>query len=215
MTETFSVEVWSDVVCPFCYLGSAQLSQALALFEHKDDVTVLHHAFELDPNTPLGLTESLEELVAHKYSMPVEKARELHHRLEAQAADFDMTWSFATAKPTNTFDAHRLIALAATQGRSDEMSRRLFKAYFSEGLVISNHDQLNVLADEAGVDGASRLWESEDFVEEVRNDEAAAMELGITGVPAILVDKRFLVLGAQGSEQILDVLCRAWERRSA
>src|SRR5665213_2188735 len=119
MAETFSVEVWSDVICPFCYLGSRQLDLAIERFEHADDVVVTPHAFELDPNTPLGFSQTLEELVATKYAMPVEKARELHHRLEAQAQELDITLSFASAKPTNTFDAHRLIALSATQGLSE------------------------------------------------------------------------------------------------
>ncbi|HEY5103699.1 MAG TPA: DsbA family oxidoreductase [Acidimicrobiales bacterium] len=215
MTETFSIDVWSDVVCPFCYLGTRQLEQALEQFEHRDEVMVSHHAFELDPHTPLGLDQTLEELVATKYDMPVERARELHHRLEAQAQELGVTMAFDTARPTNTFDAHRLIALSTTQGLSEPMSQRLFRAYFSEGLLISDHEQLNKLAGEVGVADAPALWMSDAFTSEVRADETSAMELGITGVPAFLVDSKFMVLGAQGSEQILDVLRRAWERRAA
>jgi len=215
MAESISIDVWSDVICPFCYLGSRQLHRAIERFEHANDVVVTHHAFELDPNTPLGFSQTLEELVAHKYAMPVEKARELHHRLEAQAEEFDMTWSFASAKPTNTFDAHRLIALSATQGLSERMSQRLFKAYFSDGHVISDHGQLNELARDVGVTNASALWKSDAFNDEVRADEASANELGITGVPAILIDKKFMVLGAQGVDQMVDVLRRAWDRRAA
>jgi predicted DsbA family dithiol-disulfide isomerase len=215
MAESFSIDVWSDVLCPFCYLGSRQLAEALARFEHASDVVLTHHAFELDPNTPLGVTHTLEELVANKYNMPVEKARELHHRLEAQAHELGVTMNFARAKPTNSFDAHRLIALSATQGLSDLMSQRLFQAYFSEGLVISDHEQLNALANEVGVTGAPALWTSDAYSAEVRADEVAANELGITGVPAILIDQKFMVLGAQGVDQMLDVLRRAWERRAA
>lgn len=215
MAETFSIDVWSDVVCPFCYLGARQLEQALEQFEHRDEAAVSYHAFELDPNTPLGLDQTLEELVAKKYDMPVERARELHHRLEAQAQELGVTMAFDTARPTNTFDAHRLIALSATQGLSGPMSQRLFKAYFSEGLLISDHDQLNELASEVGVVDAPTLWMNDVFANEVRADENAAMELGITGVPALLIDSKFMVLGAQGSEQILDVLRRAWARRAA
>ncbi|HVB50950.1 MAG TPA: DsbA family oxidoreductase [Acidimicrobiales bacterium] len=215
MAETMSVDLWSDVICPFCYLGSRQLGRAIAQFEHGRDVVVIHHAFELDPNTPLDFTQTLEELVATKYAMPVEKARELHRRLEAQAQEFDMTWSFASAKPTNSFDAHRLIALSATQGLSAAMSQRLFQAYFSDGLLISDRGQLNELARAVGVVNASSLWESDAFSAEVRADETSANELGITGVPAILIDEKFMVLGAQGVDQMVDVLRRAWERRAA
>jgi len=215
MAETFSIDVWSDVVCPFCYLGTRQLEQALEQFEHRDKVVIAHHAFELDPNTPLGLDQTLEELVARKYDMPVERARELHHRLEDQAKALGVTMAFARARPTNTFDAHRLIALSAAQGLSEPMSQRLFRAYFSEGLLISDHDELNRLASEIGVTDAPTLWESDAFTSEVRADEKSAMELGITGVPALLIDSKFMVLGAQGVEQMLDVLRRAWERRAA
>lgn len=215
MAETFSIDVWSDVVCPFCYLGARQLDQALEQFEHRDEVVLAHHAFELDPNTPLGLNQTLEELVATKYDMPVERARALHDRLQAQAQALGVTMAFDKARPTNTFDAHRLIALSATQGLSDPMSKRLFRAYFSEGLLISDHDQLNELASEVGVSDAPSLWKSDVFTSEVRADERSAMELGITGVPALLIDSKFMVLGAQGVEQILDVLRRAWERRAA
>jgi predicted DsbA family dithiol-disulfide isomerase len=215
MAETLSIEVWSDVVCPFCYLGSRQLALALERFEHRDDVVLSHHAFELDPHTPLALNLSLEELVAKKYDMPVERARELHHRLEAQAEELGVTLSFNKARPTNTFDAHRLIALSSSQGLSEAMSQRLFRAYFSEGLLISDHDQLNELASEVGVNDAASLWESDAYASEVRADETSALELGITGVPAALVDSKFMILGAQGVEQMLDVLRRAWERRAA
>jgi predicted DsbA family dithiol-disulfide isomerase len=215
MTETFCVDVWSDVVCPFCYLGSRQLARALEQFEHVSDVEVQHHAFELDPRTPLTINESLEELVARKYAMPVEQARGLHERLEAQANELGVTLSFASARPTNSLDAHRLIALSATQGRSELMSQRLFKAYFTDGLLISDRAVLAELALEVGVSDAATLFESDVFTSEVRSDEAWANELGITGVPAILVDKKFMVLGAQGEEKMLDVLRRAWERREA
>lgn len=215
MTDTFSIDIWSDIICPFCYLGSRQLTLALETFEHRDDVVVNHHAFELDPHTPKNLATSLTQLVAEKYAMPVEKAEALHQRLEAQAHELGMTWSMSTAKPTNTFDAHRLIALASTQGLSDEMSERLFAAYFSEGLLISDHERLSELANDVGVTDASSLWASDAYSMDVRADERTAQELGVTGVPAILIDNKFMVLGAQGTEKIADVLRRAWERRAA
>ncbi|HUY16475.1 MAG TPA: DsbA family oxidoreductase [Acidimicrobiales bacterium] len=215
MASTFSIDIWSDVVCPFCYLGSRQLDLALETFEHRDEVVVTHRAFELDPHTPRDLETSLAQLVADKYAMPVQQAESLHQRLETQARELGMTWSMATAKPTNTFDAHRLIALAATQGLSDEMSERLFRAYFSESLLISDHECLCNLASEVGVTDASSLWATDAYSLDVRADESAAQELGVTGVPAILIDNKFLVLGAQGTDKIADVLRRAWERRAA
>ena len=215
VVTTFSIDVWSDVVCPFCYLGTRQLALALDDFAHRDDVVVNHHAFELDPHTPKDLSIPLAQLVADKYALSVEKAEALHHRLESQAHDLGMTWSMATAKPTNTFDAHRLIALATTQGLAGEMNERLFAAYFSDGLLISDHECLCELANEVGVIDASTLWATDAYSMDVRADESAAQELGITGVPAMLVDNKFMVLGAQGVDKIADVLRRAWERRAA
>jgi protein disulfide-isomerase len=214
VSAPFSIDLWSDVVCPFCYLGSRQLTDALELFDQRDDVVLRHHAFELDPNSPASFDRTLDELVASKYSMPLERALELHRRLESQAEELGMTWSMATAKPSNTFDAHRLIALAASQGLENEMSQRLFSSYFSEGALLSDHDQLNTLANEVGVLDAPLLWETEAFARDVRRDEASAQELGITGVPALLVDNKFMILGAQGVEHIVDVLRRAWARRA-
>jgi predicted DsbA family dithiol-disulfide isomerase len=191
------------------------LTAALETFEHRDDVVVRHHAFELDPSKRAAIGRPLEELVAEKYQIPVERSRELHAQLEEQAATYGMTWSFADAKSTNSFDAHRLIALSSTQGLGEAMSQRLFAAYFSDGLLISHRDVLNALAAEVGVEGANALWASDAFTEVVRADEAQAVELGISGVPAMLMDHKFMVLGAQGTDKIADVLRRAWQRQDA
>lgn len=213
MPDTLFVDLWSDVVCPFCGLGRAQLAEAITRFEHGDDVAVRLHAFELDPRPHAESDASLEELIAAKYGRSVEEIRAHHRNLEAQAASFGLEWNFDAARPANTFDAHRLIALARSQGLEDEMSNRLYRAYFAEGLLISDHGVLTVLADEVGVSGASALWASEAFVEDVRADEHQATELGFSGVPAFVVDGKFLVAGAQGVETFLSVLERAWARR--
>jgi predicted DsbA family dithiol-disulfide isomerase len=213
MGNYLRIDVWSDVVCPFCYLGSRQLAVALEHFDHADDVVVHHHAFELDPHAKASYDTSLAEMVSAKYAMPVERAHQLHGQLTQQATELGVTMDFERAKPTNTFDAHRLIALAATQGTSEAMSERLFRAYFGEGLLISDHDQLTALADEVGVTDSALLWETDAYASDVRADERSAEQLGITGVPAFLVDNKFMVLGAQGDEKILDVLDRAWAKR--
>jgi predicted DsbA family dithiol-disulfide isomerase len=213
MTETFFVDVWSDVVCPFCYLGTRQLTNALDEFEHRDDVVLRHRAFELDPHAPKNSGQTLDERLAEKYAMPIERARSINEKLESDAAALGMTWSMKQARPTNTFDAHRLIAHAGTQDLGGAMSERLFRAYFSEGQLLGDTDTLSALAHDVGVSDADALWQSNDFADDVRADEGQANELGITGVPTMLLDEKFMVVGAQGSEQILDVLTRAWARR--
>ena len=211
--ELLSIDVWSDVVCPFCYLGSRQLAHALERFEHRDLVVVRHRAFELDAHAAPYYDLPLAELVARKYQMPVERAHRLHERLEAEARSLGMEWSIERALPTNTFDAHRLIAAASAQGLGGQASERLFRAYFCEGALLSDHATLNRLADEIGVHDAERLWEGDDYCLDVRRDEEEALELGITGVPSLLVDGKFMVVGAQGADQILSVLERSWRRR--
>ena len=215
MGESLVIDVWSDVVCPFCYLGTRQLDEALADFEHRDAVVLRRRAFELDPSAKLAYDRPLAELVAAKYAMPVSSVHTMHERLEGQARSLGMSWSLERAQPTNTLDAHRVIALASTQGRGDEASERLFRAYFCDGELVSDHQRLSELAGEVGVSDVDTLWESDAFTDVVRGDEAEAQELGITGVPCFLMDSKFMVNGAQGGAQILDVLRRAWERRAA
>ena len=209
------IDIWSDVVCPFCYLGTRQLAEALERFEHRGHVVLRHRAFELDPRAQLAHDRPLAELVASKYAIPVSQVHAMHERMARDAQALGMTWSLDSAQPTNTFDAHRVIALASSQGLGDEASERLFRAYFSEGELVSDHVRLNDLAREIGVSDTDSLWESAAFADEVRSDEAEARELSITGVPSMLMDSKFMVTGAQGSEQILDVLRRAWARRAA
>ncbi len=210
----FVIDVWSDVVCPFCYLGSVQLLRAVENFDHRGQVVIRPRAFELDTRTPTEVSTPLAELVARKYSMPIEQAEAFHRELEAEAAALGMNWHFEKARVGNSFDAHRLIALAGSQGLSLAMAERLFRAYFSEGLLISNHAVLDQLAAEVGVTDSHELWSSDDWADDVRADEAQALELGITGVPSMLIDGRFMVVGAQSPEALLDVLQRAWARRA-
>jgi predicted DsbA family dithiol-disulfide isomerase len=213
MSDALSVDVWADVVCPFCYLGSQQLARAIERFDHSVDVT--HHAFELDPNAPVSSDQSLDELLATKYRMPVERARALHRRLEGQGKELGIAFSFNTVQRSNSFDAHRLIALASSQSCGNTMTDRLFRAYFSEAVLISDRAQLSTLANDVGVVDVDELWHGDAFAAEVRADEMSAHELGITGVPAILIDQRVMVLGAQGVEEITDALRQAWASRAA
>ena len=215
MPDTFVVDLWSDVVCPFCYLGSRMFSLALEQFEHREHVVIRHRAFELDPHAAGSFNGSLDELVAKKYAIPVERASALNERLEAQALELGMSWSLREARPTNTFNAHRLIAKAQSQGVGDAMVERIFRAYFCERRQLNDVDTLSELAGEVGVDGVRALLASDDLTDDVRRDELEAQELGISGVPSFVLDGKFMIVGAQGSATMLDVLRRAWARRSA
>ncbi len=209
MSSEIFVDVWSDVVCPFCYLGFRQLHDALGRFEGASAVIVRHHAFELDPRAPLALASSLDALLATKYAMPIERAHALNERVSKSAREMGMTWSLSAARPANTFDAHRVVAHAATQGRQDEMLERLFRAYFSEGRLISDAKTLTSLALEVGVVGTDHMLAGIEFAEAVRHDEQLAFKLGITGVPALVFNGSVHVSGAQGAEVMLQALTTA------
>jgi predicted DsbA family dithiol-disulfide isomerase len=209
----FTIDLWSDVICPFCCLGERQLLTALEGFAHRDQTVLRLRAFELDPRAREHRHHTLDELVARKYGIAADQARAMHQRLESEAAALDMTWRLDLARPTNTFDAHRLIALAGDQGLGQPMAERLFAAYFAEGLLVSDHEVLTTLALEVGVADASAMLSSDDYTREVRADEADATELGFSGVPAFLIDRRFVVSGAQGVDVIANALDRAWARR--
>lgn len=214
MPSEFRIDCWSDLTCPFCYLGQRRLDRALAQFAHGDQCVVVPRAFELDPHARASYSRPLVELLAHKYAMPLDRAAAFHHQLERQAAELDMAWSMSSCQPSTTFDAHRLVALAATRGRAPEALERLFAAYFSEGRRLSDRPTLVKVGEELGLDEVAAMLASDAFVTEVRRDEAEADERGVAGVPHVLIDGRFAVAGAREVTELVDVLERAWRRRA-
>jgi predicted DsbA family dithiol-disulfide isomerase len=215
VSDSFKIEIWSDVVCPFCALGEAQLRLALARFDHADECVVSFHAFELDPNARTSYDQPIVELVARKYGSEVEAVRAHQRRMQSDAASIGVTFDFEKVRHSGTFDAHRVIALANKQGLGPEMHDRLLRAYFAEGELVSDHATLARLARDVEVTGTEELLASDRLSDVVRRDEERASDLGISGVPAMLFDGKFMVLGAQGPDAMLETLQRAWARRSA
>jgi predicted DsbA family dithiol-disulfide isomerase len=208
------VEVWSDVVCPWCYIGKRRLEGALATFEHRDDVEVEYRSFELDP-TAVATEGGLGQRLADKYGVSLDQAQAMHSRVTDAAAAEGLYYRLDIAQPGNTFDAHRLIHLAGTEGLRTEMKERLMLAYFSEGRPVGDRETLVELAQEVGVDRdeANAVLAGDRFAEEVRADEREAAELGISGVPFFVIDRRYGVSGAQPSELLLQALQKAWSER--
>jgi predicted DsbA family dithiol-disulfide isomerase len=206
------VEVFSDVVCPWCAIGKRRLELALDRFEHRDEVEVTWRSFELDPGAPSLADGDLASHLASKYGMTKDQAIASQERLEAAAADEGLEFHFDRARRANTFDAHRLLHYALEVGRQDALKDRLFLAYFRDGEAISDHETLVRLAEESGLDGVkvSEILESGRYSDEVRADEAGARALGITGVPFFVIDRHFGISGAQSPESILHVLDEAW-----
>ncbi len=210
------VEIWSDVACPWCYIGKRRFEAALEQFEHRDEVNVTWRSFELDPGAPHERTGDRAERLAEKYGMSVQQAREAGERLTAVAAGEELPFRFDIARSGTTFDGHRLVHLAETHHLQDAMKERLLSAYFTEGELISDHDTLVRLAAEVGLDEREvrELLAGERYADEVREDERTAAELGISAVPTFVVDRRLGVSGAQPPEALLDLLRQGWATRS-
>ena len=210
------VEIWSDVVCPWCYIGKRRFEQALAGFAHRDEVEVVWRAFELDPSAPAERTGGYAEHLAGKYGVPLAQAQSMIDTMTATAARDGLDFSFETARPGNTIDAHRLLHLAAERGVQDAVKERLLRATFTEGEPIGDHDTLVRLVSEAGLDAdeARAVLASDRYAAEVRGDQQQARAYGITGVPFFVVDGRYGVSGAQPAEALGQVLAQAWAERS-
>jgi predicted DsbA family dithiol-disulfide isomerase len=206
------VEIWSDIACPWCYIGRRRFEKALQQFEHRDQVEVLWRSFQLDPEAPKQYPESEEELLMQRYRISKEKVVAMHARVTALATQEGLDYHFDLVHPVNSFDAHRLIHLAGQHGLQGEMKERLQKAYFTEGRVVSDGETLVQLAVEVGLDAdeTRRMLETQADAAEVRADERRARVLGIDGVPFFLFDEKIAVSGAQPSEVFMTALQRAW-----
>lgn len=206
------LEIWSDIACPWCYVGKRRFEQALASFPERESLEVTWRSFELDPSAPGVRPGSAAEHLATKYRLSVERAEEMNANMTAQGAKEGIRFNFDRMRMGNTFDAHRLIHFAAGEGLRTEMVERLFLAYFTEGAALGDRDVLAELAADVGLDAAAarNALESGAFADAVRADEERARAFGITGVPFFAIDERYGISGAQPPEVILGALQKAW-----
>ncbi len=206
------IDIWSDVVCPFCYIGKRRIEAALAEFPHRDEVEIVWHSFELDPSARSAPAGSLPDRLAAKYGMSREQAVASQESLAANAATVGLDFQWDKARPGNTFDAHRVIHLAATRGLADAAKERLLRAYFTESRDIADGDTLVGLATEVGIEETEvrSVLDSDAFAADVRGDEAQARAYGITGVPFFVLDGKFGISGAQPTELFTQALTQAW-----
>ena len=207
------VEIWSDIVCPWCYLGKRNFEQALDQFGHQADVDVVYRSFELDPSAPAGVTTPTIELLASKYGMTPQQAEDAQRQMEQRAAHAGLTFRMDGLRSGNTRDAHRLVQLARANGRQAELVERLHRAYFTEQDSVFDHEALARLAAEAGLDPgevAKVLDDADLYADEVTEDEMTASSLGATGVPFFVIDRRYGISGAQPPETIARALAQAW-----
>lgn len=215
-SEPLRVDIWSDVVCPWCAIGKANLDRALERFAEADRVEIVWHSFELDPHAAVVRAGEYAEALARKYGTSREQAQGMIDRMAATGAAAGVEMRFDRVRPGNTFDAHRLIHLGADRGIQTQVKERFLRGYLSEGAAIGLPEELERLAVDAGLDAdeVARVLESDTYAAEVRADEADAHRLGATGVPFFVFDGRYAVGGAQPPEVLLEVLQRCWQERT-
>jgi predicted DsbA family dithiol-disulfide isomerase len=215
------VEVWSDVVCPWCYVGKRRFEAALSRFAHRDEVEVRWRSFQLDPTTvsatgrAAGPSDDHARVLAAKFGMPLPRAASMLEELSATAAAEGLDLHPEVQVPANTLDAHRVLHLAAERGVQGAVKERLLLAHFTQGEALGDAETLVRLAAEAGLDPEEvrEVLAGDRYAAEVRADVAEASALGARGVPFFVVDRRYGVAGAQPTEEFLAVLEQAWSER--
>jgi predicted DsbA family dithiol-disulfide isomerase len=209
------IDIWSDVVCPWCYVGKRRFERALEAFEGRAEVQVVHRSFQLDPARPKGQTQKRREMLMTKYRLTAAQVEALDARMEETAAAEGLEYHLGDGVTGNTLDAHRLLQLAADRGRQDAALERFYRAYFTEGRSVFDAASLTALAVEAGLEAgdAGTVLAGDDYAAAVANDIREAQALGANGVPFFVFDHRFGVSGAQTSEVFSQVLARARESR--
>jgi predicted DsbA family dithiol-disulfide isomerase len=210
------VEIWSDIACPWCYVGKRRFEAALAEFEHREEVRVLWRSFELDPAAPRERQGDRAARLAEKYGMTVERAREMEQQMTDVAAQEGVEFRFDIARSGATFDAHRIVHLAREHELQDAMKERLLRAYFTEGELVGDHGTLVRLACEVGLaeDEVRETLAGDRYAEEVRDDELTARKLGITAVPTFVIDRAMGASGAHPPEAMLSLLRQGWANRT-
>ena len=209
------IEIWSDVVCPWCYIGKRRIENALAGFAHADEVEVHWRSYQLDPGAPVVPTETSTTMLTRKYGQSPAGAQQMQDRVEAVAAEDGLVYRLSETLHLNTVDAHRIIHLAHQQGGNDLQGRvkeALLRSYFTEARNVADHAVLREVAVAAGLDGArvDEVLAGSEFTDDVYADVEQAQAYGASGVPFFVVDEKYGVSGAQPTEVFSQVLERAW-----
>jgi len=208
MAGKMKVEIWSDIMCPFCYIGKRKFEQALQQFKGRDEIVTEWHSFQLDPAMQYQPGKDVHTYLAEMKGKSREWSRQMHEQVTNTAKAVGLTYNFDIAVIANSFDAHRLIQLAKKYGRGDEAEERLFSAYFTEGKNMSDHKILAELGEEMGLDKQEiiTMLAGNDYFKQVNDDIAEAQQIGVRGVPFFVFDRKYAVAGAQAPEVFTQVL---------
>jgi predicted DsbA family dithiol-disulfide isomerase len=208
------VEVWSDIMCPFCYIGKRNYEMALKQFQNKDHVEIEWHSFQLDPTIPVNneKKENVYQYLAEKKGMSYEYSKKLHEKLIQTAKIAGLEYNFDKAIVANSFDAHKMIQFAKTKGLGDAAEERLFRAYFTEGMDFGETDTLVSLGKDIGLkeNEVRDALKSDDYVHSVEQDIQEANDIGVGGVPFFVFNRKYAISGAQPPEYFLQTLQKSF-----
>ncbi|GGQ24772.1 DsbA family oxidoreductase [Streptomyces roseolilacinus] len=211
------VEIWSDIACPWCYIGKARFEEGLAAFAHRDQVEVVYRSFELDPGRAREDVAPVVDMLAAKYGRTPEEARAMEEHVASVAHGQGLAYRVEGRLHGGTFDLHRLLHLAKARGRQEALLDLAYRANFAEERSVYDSEVLVRLAVEAGLDESearSVLADATAYADDVRADEREAAELGATGVPFFVLDRRYGVSGGQPAEVFTQALQQAWQGRA-
>jgi len=213
MKNQLKIQIWSDVMCPFCYIGKRKIEEALSQFENKDSVAIEWKSFQLAPSFVATPNETIADHLAEKYGRDIDWAESMLENTAQTAKSNGLDFHFEKAILANSLNAHRLSHLAKKHNLSNELEELLFKAYFTEGKDVNDWNTLQEVGQKAGlqIDEIKELINSDTFTKEVRQDQQQAQELGVTGVPFFVFDNKYAVSGAQPTDVFLKTLEKAWE----
>lgn len=208
-----NVQIWSDIRCPFCYIGKKKFESALEKFPHKDDISVTWKSFQLDPSLKTAPDVSPKEHFANQKGISIQQVEGMYQQVLNAAKDVDLNFNLEKSVVANSFNAHRLIQLAKTKGLGNEMEEEMFKAHFIDGKNIDDVESLMESGISIGLDKeeVKKVLASDAFSKEVETDEAEARSIGVTGVPFFVLNNKYAVSGAQSSETFLQALTQAWK----
>jgi len=210
------IEIWSDIVCPFCYIGKRNFEQALEKFDGAAEVEIIWRSFELSPGIKTDPGRSIYEFLAEKKGWSLEQSREMHEQVVKAAQQAGLEFNFDKTVPVNSFNAHRLMHLATKRGLQNELQERLFAAYFTDGMNVDDMDTLISLGVETGLpeEDIRQTLESNRYSEEVRNDVQEARLLGVQGVPFFVFDRTYAVSGAQPPKVFLETMEKVQQQKA-
>ena len=213
MNHTLNIQIWSDIMCPFCYIGKRRIEEALQNFKHKDSVAIEWKSFQLDANFIAEPDDNIIDHLAEKYRKDTDWAQTMIDNMTQNAKNAGLDFHFEKAILANSFHAHRLLHLAKKYNLANELEELLFKAYLTDGKNVNDLDTLSKLGKEVGIDSEEikQVLESNEYAKEVQQDIEQAQAIGVQGVPFFVFDNKYAVSGAQHVETFVNTLEKVWE----